>query len=97
MPSVNRPAAAKGVSKKKAKTFVIDCSKPVNDKIMDIASFEKFLLEHIKVEGKTGSQPDSCRAEQLSLKATWETQSRSARTKPKLRSLPKSISPKGQP
>lgn len=46
------PAVAKG--KKKGLTFVVDCSKPVSDKIMDIVSFEKFLLEKIKVNGKTG-------------------------------------------
>lgn len=39
---------------KKALTFSIDCSKPVEDKIMEIASFEKFLLDRIKVAGKTG-------------------------------------------
>jgi Ribosomal L22e protein family len=32
----------------KARTFTIDCSKPVDDKIMDLASFEKFLTEKIK-------------------------------------------------
>ena len=42
--------------KKKALSFVIDCSKPVEDKIMDISSFEKFLLDRIKVEGKTGTE-----------------------------------------
>ena len=36
-------------------SFVIDCSKPVEDKIMDISSFEKFLQDRIKVEGKTGT------------------------------------------
>ena len=41
--------------KKKALSFVIDCSKQVEDKIMDISSFEKFLLDRIKVEGKTGT------------------------------------------
>ncbi|GLJ37794.1 hypothetical protein SUGI_0768180 [Cryptomeria japonica] len=46
-------APAKG-GKKKANTFVIDCGKPVEDKIMDIASFEKFLQDRIKVGGKTG-------------------------------------------
>ncbi|KAG0569633.1 hypothetical protein M758_6G100000 [Ceratodon purpureus] len=45
-------AAAKG--KKKAQTFTIDCGKPVEDKIMDIASFEKFLHDRIKVDGKAG-------------------------------------------
>lgn len=44
--------AAKG--KKKAQTFTIDCGKPVEDKIMDIASFEKFLNDRIKVDGKAG-------------------------------------------
>merc|ERR1712097_18539 len=37
---------------KKSLTFTVDCSKPVDDKIMDIASFEKFLEEHIKVNDK---------------------------------------------
>ncbi|GLJ33809.1 hypothetical protein SUGI_0679820 [Cryptomeria japonica] len=53
------PVAKKGAAptkggKKKANTFVIDCGKPVEDKIMDIASFEKFLQDRIKVGGKTG-------------------------------------------
>lgn len=50
--------AQKG-GKKKASTFVIDCSKPVDDKIMDIASLEKFLQERIKVGGKPGALGDS--------------------------------------
>ncbi|KAI9082639.1 hypothetical protein K1719_035508 [Acacia pycnantha] len=48
---------AKG--KKKGATFVIDCAKPVEDKIMDIASLEKFLQERIKVGGKAGALGDS--------------------------------------
>ncbi|CAA3010977.1 60S ribosomal L22-2 [Olea europaea subsp. europaea] len=51
-------AAVKG-GKKKASTFLIDCSKPVEDKIMDIASLEKFLQERIKVGGKPGALGDS--------------------------------------
>ena len=47
-------AAAKGQKSKTATTFTIDCTKPVEDKIMDIAQFEKFLLDRIKVNGKTG-------------------------------------------
>ncbi|KAG0470524.1 hypothetical protein HPP92_017224 [Vanilla planifolia] len=53
-------AAVKG-GKKKGSTFVIDCSKPVEDKIMDVASLEKFLLERIKVAslgGKAGNLGD---------------------------------------
>ena len=51
-------AAVKG-GKKKGVTFVIDCSKPVEDKIMEIASLEKFLQERIKVGGKAGALGDS--------------------------------------
>ncbi|PIM99643.1 60S ribosomal protein L22 [Handroanthus impetiginosus] len=50
--------AQKG-GKKKSSTFVIDCAKPVEDKIMDIASLEKFLQERIKVGGKPGALGDS--------------------------------------
>ncbi|CAI9786161.1 unnamed protein product [Fraxinus pennsylvanica] len=53
------PAGAQKGGKKKAATFVIDCSKPVEDKIMDIASLEKFLQERIKVGGKPGALGDS--------------------------------------
>jgi len=44
--------------KKKLSTFVVDCSKPVEDKIMEIASFETFLAERIKVGGKAGALGD---------------------------------------
>ncbi|OVA08450.1 Ribosomal protein L22e [Macleaya cordata] len=52
-----RMGPAKG--KKKGASFVIDCAKPVEDKIMDIASLEKFLQERIKVGGKAGALGDS--------------------------------------
>jgi len=52
-PLVKKPAGPKG--KAKSQTFIIDCSKPVEDKIMDISSFEKFLLDKVKVDGKTGA------------------------------------------
>ncbi|KAL3814667.1 hypothetical protein ACJIZ3_015935 [Penstemon smallii] len=45
--------------KKKLSTFVIDCAKPVEDKIMEIASLEKFLQECIKVGGKAGALGDT--------------------------------------
>ncbi|KAL5102311.1 hypothetical protein RYX36_006638, partial [Vicia faba] len=48
---------AKG--KKKGATFTIDCAKPVEDKIIDIASLENFIQERIKVGGKTGALGDS--------------------------------------
>nr|XP_043636035.1 60S ribosomal protein L22-3-like [Erigeron canadensis] len=51
--------AAKGGKKKTQSTYVIDCGKPVEDKIMEIASLEKFLQERIKVGGKAGNLGDS--------------------------------------
>lgn len=50
--AVPKKAVAGPKGKKKAQTFKIDCGKPVEDKIMDIASFEKFLNDRIKVDGK---------------------------------------------
>lgn len=51
---------AKGKSTKKSTVkFVLDCAAPVDDKVLDIASFEKYLNERIKVEGKTGNLAQS--------------------------------------
>jgi large subunit ribosomal protein L22e len=44
-----------GRSKKVSLRFVIDCSAPVEDEVMYIRDLEKFLREHIKVEGKKGN------------------------------------------
>merc|ERR1712043_84184 len=35
--------------------YTVDCTHPVEDGILDCASFEKFLHDRIKVEGKTGN------------------------------------------
>merc|ERR1711908_98532 len=45
--------------KKQILKFTIDCSQPVDDGIMDAASFEKFLLDKIKVGGKVGNLGDA--------------------------------------
>ena len=47
----------KVVSKNKNNTlkFVIDCSQPVEDKVLTTKDFEEFLRKRIKVEGKTGN------------------------------------------
>merc|ERR1712137_994263 len=50
--------AAKIAKRKTALKFTIDCSLPVDDGIMDAASFEKFLIDKIKVGGKTGNLGD---------------------------------------
>lgn len=69
-----KAAPAKG--KKKATVFVIDCSKPVEDKIMEIASFEKFLNDKIKVNGKTGVLGDDVKIsrDKTKVSVTCETQ-----------------------
>ncbi|XP_047317498.1 60S ribosomal protein L22-3 [Impatiens glandulifera] len=55
----NAAAGGGPKGKKKGVTFTIDCSKPVEDKIMEIASLEKFLQERIKVGGKAGALGDT--------------------------------------
>jgi hypothetical protein len=52
--ATRRGAAGPGKAKKTL-TFHIDCSVPVSDEIMEIAAFERFLMDKIKVEGKTGT------------------------------------------
>merc|ERR1712136_734368 len=44
--------------KKKQLKFVINCSQPVDDDIFDMASFEKFLRDSMKVNGKKGQLGD---------------------------------------
>ena len=39
---------------KKTVKFVIDCAQPVEDSVLDVAMFEKYLQERIKIGGKTG-------------------------------------------
>ena len=43
---------------KKVLKFTVNCSQPVDDGIMDAASFEKFLQDRTKVGGKTGNLGD---------------------------------------
>eukprot|EP00274_Cyanoptyche_gloeocystis_P008295 CAMPEP_0196655704 /NCGR_PEP_ID=MMETSP1086-20130531/6018_1 /TAXON_ID=77921 /ORGANISM="Cyanoptyche gloeocystis , Strain SAG4.97" /LENGTH=127 /DNA_ID=CAMNT_0041988161 /DNA_START=69 /DNA_END=452 /DNA_ORIENTATION=+ len=42
-------------AKKVVLKFTIDCQSPVEDGIMDVGSFEKFLHDKIKVNGKAGN------------------------------------------
>ncbi|XP_048760431.1 60S ribosomal protein L22-like [Ostrea edulis] len=45
----------KGKKKKTSLRYTIDCTHPVEDGIMDVSNFEKFLQERVKVNGKTGN------------------------------------------
>lgn len=40
--------------KKSTVKFVIDCTQPVDDKVLDVAQFEKYLQDRIKIDHKTG-------------------------------------------
>lgn len=52
--SVLQKPQVKKAGKKSVSKFTIDLSAPVEDKVMDPASFEKFLHDRIKVNGKAG-------------------------------------------
>ncbi|GJQ09990.1 hypothetical protein GpartN1_g1781.t1 [Galdieria partita] len=44
--------------KKLSRNYTIDCSNPVEDGIFDVSSFEKFMQDRIKVDGKPGNLGD---------------------------------------
>ncbi|XP_026751109.1 60S ribosomal protein L22 [Galleria mellonella] len=45
----------KGSKRKINLRFVIDCTHPAEDNILDVGNFEKYLKERVKVEGKTNN------------------------------------------
>ena len=67
---IGRRTRGQPAAKKKALAFTIDCAKPVEDKIMEIASFEKFLADKIKVNGKTGVLGDNVKVQRDKTKVT---------------------------
>jgi large subunit ribosomal protein L22e len=46
---------------KVARSFVIDCAKPVEDKVFNTTNFSEFLKQRIKINGKTGKLGESVR------------------------------------
>ncbi|KAF8443451.1 ribosomal protein L22e [Terfezia claveryi] len=61
------PAAKFAAGKKQAKTtktFTINASQPASDKIFDVAAFEKFLHDRIKVDNRVGNLGDSVQISQ---------------------------------
>ncbi|KAG1672231.1 hypothetical protein FOA52_002932 [Chlamydomonas sp. UWO 241] len=69
-PTIFGKKVVKGAAKKKALVFTIDCAKPVEDKIMEIASFEKFLVDKIKVGNKAGALGDAIKVSRDKTKVT---------------------------
>merc|ERR1711997_503390 len=57
-------------SKRQALKFTIDCTAPVDDGIMEIASFNQYLKEHIKIEGKIGNLGSNVSVENSKSKLT---------------------------
>ncbi|KAH3827287.1 60S ribosomal protein L22-like [Dreissena polymorpha] len=62
--------SGKGKKKKLVVKYVLDCTHPVEDGIMDVTSFEKFLNERIKVEGKTNNMGNNVSLERSKSKIT---------------------------
>ena len=57
-----------GKKNKLSLKFVIDCTHPVEDGIMNCQDFEKYLLERIKVAGKTNNFGKEVSMERLKTK-----------------------------
>ena len=51
------PTKSKAAKKKTVK-FYVDCWQPVEDSVLDVATFEKFLRDTIKVDDKAGNLGD---------------------------------------
>ncbi|KAG5330764.1 RL22 protein, partial [Acromyrmex heyeri] len=60
----------KGQKKKVSVRFTIDCTHPVEDNIMDVTNFEKYLQEKIKVGGKTNNFGNNVALERNKMKLT---------------------------
>ncbi|CAF2723678.1 unnamed protein product [Rotaria sp. Silwood2] len=63
---------AKSGTKKKAKAikYYIDCTHPVEDGIFDLNAFERFLLEKMKINGKTSNLTDNVTIEKSKAKVS---------------------------
>jgi len=66
------PKGGKGGAKKKTKAikYHIDCTHPVEDSIFDLNAFERFLLEKMKINGKTSNLTGSVAIEKAKGKIT---------------------------
>ncbi|ODV98268.1 hypothetical protein PACTADRAFT_31670 [Pachysolen tannophilus NRRL Y-2460] len=42
-------------SQKVAKKFVVDCSAPTENGVFDPSSYAKYLIDHIKIDGRVGN------------------------------------------
>merc|ERR1712187_329039 len=59
-------------SKSNTRKFTINCAAPVDDGILDMASFNAYLAEHIKVEGKVGNLGNNIKVAKTNLVVSSE-------------------------
>lgn len=45
--------------------FIINASQPASDKIFDVAAFEKFLHDRVKVDGRVGNLGEAVTISQI--------------------------------
>jgi hypothetical protein len=57
------PTEKKQIKKAKESKYTIDCSKATAEDVYDMAAFEKFLHDRIKVNDRTGNLGDSIKIE----------------------------------
>jgi large subunit ribosomal protein L22e len=63
--TTQQPKAKKEATKKEAveakviRTFTIDCTKPVEDKVFNTSNFAEYLRQRIKIGGRTGHLGES--------------------------------------
>ncbi|KIM26924.1 hypothetical protein M408DRAFT_330294 [Serendipita vermifera MAFF 305830] len=69
-----KPAAGKGGKNAPKHKFIIDYARPVSDQIFDTAAFEKFLHDHIKVDGKEGNLGDKVKIHKNDQRLTLTSQ-----------------------
>lgn len=62
-----KPATGKSGKAAPKHKFIIDYSRPAADQIFDTAGFEKFLHDHIKVDGKEGNLSDKVKISKSTL------------------------------
>ena len=71
------PVKAGGFTKKGKKQvakYTIDCAAPVNDEVLVLSGFEKFLHDRIKVDGKAGNLGDAVKIGKDATKITVTAQ-----------------------
>ncbi|XP_020291616.1 60S ribosomal protein L22-like [Pseudomyrmex gracilis] len=69
-PAKKQVLRGKGQKKKVSLKFTIDCTHPVEDNILDVTNFEKYLQEKIKVNGKTNNFGNNVVLERNKMKLT---------------------------